>query len=339
MHPRALAKRSSEIQRVSKTTTISDRDPAMHTTPSLAPRLTAFALAALTTIVTARAQSAFGVDSNGDLFRFDLSSPATTYTIGNLGFVPEGLDFRTGTGTLYAIDVGASLTQLYTVDTATGAATTVGAGFASAGTFNSLSYSLLTSGSFAFDFNPTTLQADGSIRIRFIGDNGVNLRLHSGTGGIAAVDGAVSGAIAGAAYINNAFARMGGATGLYDVDTRTNSLFLQNPPNAGSLVLVGALGIDVGDDVGFDILTSVNAGDDGIGGDMAFLVDSLGSYSNLYSVDLATGAASSLGVIARSFEGGFAIASPVPEPSHYGLAASALLLGYVAYRQRKRHAG
>ena len=87
-----------------------------------------------------------------------------------------------------------------------------------------------------------------------VSDTGQNLRLNPDTGAVAAVDGALNpGAphVVGSAYTNNfAGATM---TTLYAIDSTTDQLLIQNPPNAGTLVPVGPLGVDTGDDVGFDI--------------------------------------------------------------------------------------
>ncbi|MEO7415186.1 MAG: DUF4394 domain-containing protein [Opitutaceae bacterium] len=292
-------------------------------------RLASVASLAFLAAVNGRSQTVVGVDAFGSLFSLNLSAPTAASTIGNLGFVPEGIDFRPGTSTLFAIDVGATTTRLYTVDVATGAAMGIGVGFATAGTVGALSYDLSTASSFGFDFNPTTLQADGSIRIRLTGNNGTNLRLNSDTGGIAAVDGLLTGSIGAVAYTNSAVATMGGITALFDIDYMSNSLFFQNPPNAGTLNSVGALGFDVGPNIGFDILTR--------GGDnFGYLVDTIGSNAaNLYSVNLSTGAATALGTANRSFTGGFAVV-PVPEPSTYGLAAAGVLVAVTLLRRRSK---
>ena len=75
---------------------------------------------------SSQAQTGWGVDGNGNLFSFDTTLPGSIpiTSHGNLGFVPEGIDFRPGTSTLYAIEVGATTTQLYTVNTSTACANT-----------------------------------------------------------------------------------------------------------------------------------------------------------------------------------------------------------------------
>ena len=305
---------------------------------------------------TARAQevTGYGVTANGTLFRFDVDSPATVTTIGNLGVVPEAIDFRPLTAaqaaagavpTLYAIDVGPNTTQLYTVNTATGAVAPVGAAFPSAGA----GYSLFNQ-SIGFDFNPRTLAADGSIRIRVTATNGANLRLNSDTGQIAAVDTALAFAGTGnapfldaSAYINNAVATdpAAGTTTLFGIDTRNDVLVIQNPPNAGTLNTVGPLGatVDATAGVGFDVFTTPGSTDDTIGGDRGLAVlerpdapvgGPLGAYL-LYDVNLATGQITNGRLVGGGidFTGGFAV---VPEP----VAGALLLVPSAALLRRRR---
>src|SRR5688572_26803128 len=152
------------------------------------PRVAALALAGVASAAApAAAQTGYGVTRDGALFRFDVDTPGTVQTIGNLGIVPDAIDFRPlsaaqlgGTPTLYAIDVGPTTTQLYTVNTTTAAVTPVGTGFPSF-FVNGASYDLRNQ-RIGFDFNPRTLQLDNSLRIRVTATNGTNLRLNSDTG-------------------------------------------------------------------------------------------------------------------------------------------------------------
>ena len=152
-------------------------------------RISVVALACLLALaccgnVPCLAQIGYGVNAAGNLFRFDTDVPAVVTPIGPVGFLPEGIDFRPGTTTLYAIDIGPNTTQLYSIDISSGAATPIGAGFNSSGSVNGVNYNLTTNQTYGFDVNPKTLQADSSIRIRLVGTSGVNLRLHSATGQI-----------------------------------------------------------------------------------------------------------------------------------------------------------
>lgn len=267
--------------------------------------------------------------ANGTLFTFDPDATASATTVGNLGFVPAAIDFRPVGGTaasptLYAIQVGQVTSQLYTVNTTTGAATAVGAGFASAGP----GYSLLGGQTIGFDFNPRTLQPDGSLLIRLVSSGGANLRLNSDTGGIFGIDSPLTDGSGGlhsvdaSAYINNSVATIAGSgqTVLYGLDSTTNSLYTQNPPNSGLLNLVGPFGVTIDTNPGaaFDIFTDPTSTDDSILGDRAFAAltrsdGGSGTYL-LYDVNLATGQITGGRSVGGGldFTGGLAV---IPEPT------------------------
>ena len=179
-----------------------------------------------------------------------------------------GMDFRPANGQLYVLG---SSSLIYTINLGSGMATAVGTTFTTP----------LNGTSFGFDFNPTV------DRIRVVSNTGQNLRLHPTLGGIAAVDGALnpgSPAVTAAAYTNN----FAGATTtvLFDIDIAADKLYTQNPPNNGTLVEVGPLGINAEASSGFDIGgTSGNA----------WAVLTVGSNTKLYSINLTTGAATAIG--------------------------------------------
>ncbi len=81
-----------------------------------------------------------------------------------------GIDYRVARGVLYALSAGG---RLYTLNTATGALSPVGAAPAAVA---------LTGGQWGMDFNPA---AD---RIRVVGAGGQNLRLHPDTGAVVDFD-------------------------------------------------------------------------------------------------------------------------------------------------------
>ena len=212
---------------------------------------------------------AYGVDEANNLVIFNPSNVAAGVVnkpITGLQASEQvlGIDFRPVNGQLYALG---SSSRLYTINLANGAATQVGTG-----TFATM----LMGTDFGFDFNPTV------DRIRVVSNTGQNLRLNPIDGTVAAADGALNPgtpAVSSAAYTNN----FAGATTtqLFVIDHVTDRIYLQNPPNNGTLVDVGALGINVGANNGFDIGgTSGNA----------FLVATVGSATSLYSVNLMTGA-------------------------------------------------
>jgi hypothetical protein len=180
-----------------------------------------------------------------------------------------GIDFRPATGQLFALG---STSRLYILNTTTGAATAVGTAPFS---------SVLNGTSFGFDFNPTV------DRIRLISNNGQNLRLNPNDGAVAAVDGAINPStpkISGAAYTNN----FAGSTTtiLYDIDHSTGKLFRQDPPNNGTLVEVGNLGVTPTESNGFDIGGTSNK---------AWALMTVGGATRLYSINLTSGAATPSG--------------------------------------------
>ena len=81
-------------------------------------------------------------------------------------------------------------------------------------------------------------------------------------------------------YTNN----IAGATttALFVIDSQTDMLFRQDPPNNGTLVSIGSLGVNVDADSGFDI---------GGNSATAFALLKVNSVTSVYSINLATGAA------------------------------------------------
>ncbi len=219
------------------------------------------------------------------LDKYNISSPNDMISTANISGLQTGetilaIDFRPATGQLYGLG---SSSRLYVINPATGVARMIGT--------NSFSTSL-TGDISAFDFNPTV------DRIRVVTSSGQNLRLNPESGAVAAVDGSINGAagavIGAVAYTNN----FAGATTttLYDIDTASNTLYIQTPPNNGTLSFVGSLELNVGDG-GFDI-----SGNNALG---IFKVDNA---SALISINLSTGKASILARYPQSLSyNGFAI--------------------------------
>ena len=321
------------------------------------------ALSTLAAVARASAQSdivAYGVTANGALFRFDPDLPAVVTPIGNLsgGVIPEAIDFRPTTldgdpnRPLYAIDIGPVTTQLYTVNTTTAAVTPVGAGFpttvAGAG-----GYDLSGNQRYGFDFNPATLQGgDGSIRIRLTSTNGVNLRLNSDTGLVAAVDTLLQYAVGDApfvdasAYINSSKARepADGTTILFAMDSRSDQTSIQNPPNNGTLTPVGLFGVGINANAGiaFDICTTPGNVDATIGGDRALAAltrnATQGGAYLLYDVNLTTGGIGNGRLVGGGldFTGGLALTYAVPEPATLAMGLlAATLSAAVRYRRQR----
>ncbi|WP_234733276.1 DUF4394 domain-containing protein [Tellurirhabdus bombi] len=211
---------------------------------------------------------AYAVDGGNSLHIFNPMNPAPvakTLTGLQTGEIIVGLDFRPANGQLYALG---STSRLYTINTSSGAATQVGSGpFTPA----------LSGGDYGFDFNPTV------DRIRLVSSMGQNLRLNPETGAVGNIDGTLkpgTPTVSGAAYTNNFAAAT--TTTLYDIDSNTDQLLIQAPPNDGVLTVVGSLGIDVSGANGFDI-----GGTSGT----AYAILSANGSTGIYRINLSTGAA------------------------------------------------
>jgi hypothetical protein len=188
-----------------------------------------------------------------------------------------GLDRRPATGGLVAL--GAT-SRIYAVDAASGAATAIGNPFTPA----------LDGANFGFTFDPA---AD---RIRTVSDTGQNFRMNPETANVAtdtnlqyAADDPGAGTapnVIGASYTNSTT-----STALYDIDAARDALVIQNPPAAGTLRTVGALGVDVIGPGGFDVSPFTNT---------AFAALRRAGQTNpeLFQINLQTGAATAVGPIA-----------------------------------------
>ena len=185
-----------------------------------------------------------------------------------------GIDVRPADGMLYGVSTDGAVV---TIDPASGKATMK----------SKLDAMLAPAVTATVDFNPV---AD---RLRIIGSDGMNLRANVDDGKVTR-DGALKFAdsdmhkgkapkVVAGAYTNS----MKGAkeTTLYDIDA-SGVLVKQAPPNDGVLNSIGMLGMDSGN-VAFDIVTSDMTSE-------GWLM----SGRTLYKVDLATGKALELGMIA-----------------------------------------
>jgi len=222
-----------------------------------------------------------GLADDNRLLGFKVSSPNTIDTnvaISGLagGETLVGIDVRPKDGMLYGLS---SAARLVTIDPTTGAAT-VKATLSADATDTTAPYTGMQGAAFAVDFNPV---AD---RLRVIGNTGQSLRINVDTGATT-TDGNINRAgvapvVTAAAYTNSV--PNATATQLFDVDSASSVLALQNPPNDGTLVNVGPLGVTVAGDGGMDI----GGGENGLV--LAALRTTAGGPSSLYRVNLTTGA-------------------------------------------------
>ena len=159
-----------------------------------------------------------------------------------------------------------STSRIYVINPSTGSARMIGTG----------PFTPVIAGTqVSFDFNPTV------DRIRLVTNTGQNLRLNPETGKVVAVDGSINGQagadIEGVAYYNNKAGAT--TTTLYDIDIVSDKLFIQNPPNAGTLTAVGSLNVNVDGEGGFDIASY----------DEALAIFKVNGKSSLLQIDLNSG--------------------------------------------------
>jgi Domain of unknown function (DUF4394) len=211
-----------------------------------------------------------------------------------------GLGFNSGAGTvqLYHLSVDAAGARAIAVGTTGAYVNAGGTPVPIAGT------------AFGMDFNPAV------DRLRVNSNNGQNFRMNPNTG--AFVDGDLGGAAGSVSGLNMDGPINGGAvtvddaaytnniintaiTTLYTLDSVANSLWIQNPPNAGTQTIpvpitLGGSPLDFSAECGLDIPVEVNvaASNTPSVGD-AFAALSVGGISGLYRVNLGTGAVTSLG--------------------------------------------
>jgi hypothetical protein len=231
------------------------------------------------------------------LVSFDATTPGTLLTdvlvTGLLaGENLVGLDFRPSNGLLYAVaSTGVDGTvggdRLVTIDTSTGAVTAV----------NGPNNALTTSSgiSFGFDFNPVP------DRIRQAGDAETNRRIHPFTGSLAATDTPLAYAAADPnfglnpnavhiAYSNNTAGAT--TTTLFGIDSGTNSSTIGGPngvpsPNGGQLTTIGPLGVNPTISVASTFTLAPRS----------LMPHCIPAGVQLYTVNLATGAATLVGTI------------------------------------------
>ena len=227
------------------------------------------------------ATTLYGVTDGTTLVSFNSADPSTilnTVTITGLqpGETIVGMDVH-GTDELYAVG---SASRLYTIDQVTGAATEIGPG-----PFSPALDGTAFGVAFSQGIPPPT--------IRILSDAEQNLRVDPLTGAASSKPSlSPAGNVVAATYLST-FVTEAPTSTLYGIDSASDQLVIIGPPNNifdesnnGVVTPVGGLGVDASSPAGLDI-------DFGTAW-AALQVDGL---SRLYTIDLATGAASLVGTI------------------------------------------
>jgi hypothetical protein len=238
----------------------------------------------------------YAVTSGGRLLSFNIAGSGAPQLRAALTGLAAGetvvdVAFRPRDGLLYGLVSGAGgAARIVTINTGTGATTAVSTLVADP-TDASAPFTGLAGSRFGIGFNPVP------DRLRVVSDSGENLRINVATGATT-TDGALNGAAAtgdGTAYTNafNTACR----TQQFTLDSASDTVYLQNPPNDGVLTAIGALGVDADAVVGVDVVTSAT----GVNALYALLTttDSVsGEVSHgVYAIDSATGAATLTGEV------------------------------------------
>jgi hypothetical protein len=251
------------------------------------------------------AATIYGLTDANQIIRFDSASPTNvtgTVDIQGLNFTERvvGIDFRPRTGQLFGLAVNnfgsGTQAQVITVNPLTGATTRLG---------GPVTVTAAPGGDFGFDFNPTV------DRIRVVNGADENLRFNPNNGARADVppdtdlNPALTTSVDSSAYDRNFDGLLGGAgTTLYAINRTNASLVTQGglnqspSPNGGQIITVGSLGtpLDANEFVGFDIAVNGAAR-----GGPAFATYDFtpggGLNTGFYNLNLATGAASLVGLV------------------------------------------
>jgi Domain of unknown function (DUF4394) len=280
----------------------------------------------------ASAEPAVGLVGNTALIKFDTATLGVLsgHQITGMQSTTEeivGIDVRPATGELYAVTVPlgvpmAAMVRTYKVDPDTGVFTFVG----------SISGTVPGAGDAVsgIDFNPTV------DRIRMVNVSDENFRVNPNNGALSADDTNLN--PAGSQIVDLAYDRntpranaVTIPTTVYAISRATSSLVTQGGingagpgggPNGGMIATVGPLGValDAGSDAGLDI--SANGVAETASG-TAYASLRSGGISRLYTIDLATGAATLVGALPADMRDIAILPTPTPIPTPAPPAAPA----------------
>jgi hypothetical protein len=301
----------------------------------------------LSVTTTARAQQkAYAIGNGGSsLITFNTNSPTAASSVGNFtlngsAFFLDAIDFRPLDGQLYGFryqnDNGTPISTLYRVNTNNGVLTQIAAGG------NAASTNLL-----GMDFNPMI------DRVRVVTDDADNLVYNPASAAAPTVASPLEYAVGDInfgkpahvlenAYTNNIAGAI--STTQYVIDYQLGILATLNN-NLGQLTTIGSLGVNINQSVplvGFDIFTTLG----GVNTAYAILdTSATGANANLYTINLGTGAATSIGAVSGVTGGRFGQVyslavtptSTAPEPGSLALVMGGMAtMGLSLYRRRRK---
>jgi Domain of unknown function (DUF4394) len=229
----------------------------------------------------------YATDNRGNLLSFSADNPRQLDSMRSIAGLPAGvtltgIDFRPRTGDLYGIG---SDSVVYRVNPQTAIAVTE-----SSTTPPTPFTPALRGRFFGVDFNPMV------DRIRVTSDANQNIRLHPDDANVVGADADLNPGdptVVGSAYTGSSFsAGLASSTVLYALDALDDAIYVQSPPNNGTLTMPQQLDINVRGDSGFDIAGRNNVGYVATASDRR-------PGAELYRVDVLTGDSVKLGQIGR----------------------------------------
>ncbi len=271
------------------------------------PAVLALAAMALLATVPAHAASLVGLTSANQVTLIDTTNVAGATVMAITGLAAGdrfvGIDLRPSNNLIYGITLG---NGIYTLNPTTGAAT-----FVAALTGATVSPTL----AYGIDFNPVADFA-GAASLRFVSSAGANLAVNVATGVAGNAANTIASGYTSVSYTNSGTTAPA-STALYYIDSNSDTLATAATAfNTPTITTVGALGLDVLKAGGFDIQANGQAW-------AALLTDDGTADSGIYSINLATGAATLSGNFTGTLTG--LTAAPVPEAGTWALMAGGML--------------
>lgn len=270
----------------------------------------------------AQAVTLVGLTSANEIARFDTSNVAGATTTAVTGLAVGdrfvGIDLRPKNNKIYGVTLS---NKLYTVDELTGVASFVAA----------LSAPVISPGQgYGIDFNPVADFGTGA-SLRLVSSAGNNFAINAGTGVVGNTASNIGTGFSAVSYSNSTPLPLAApaSTALYYINSSTDTLSVAASAfNAPTITTVGALGVDALKANGFEVL----------GNGMAYAALNLDNGSlvtGLYSINLATGAATLVGNYNGTLSG--LTISAVPEPTSLALMLAGLAgVGFLVRRRTAR---
>jgi hypothetical protein len=270
---------------------------------------------------SAGAVTLLGLTSANEIARIDTQDvgAATRVAISGLdaGDRFVGIDLRPGDNRVYGVTLS---NRLYTIDSRSGAASFVAA----------LSLPVIDARlGYGIDFNPVADFA-GAASLRLTSSSGSNFAINAASGVVGNAASDIGPGNSAVAYSGSTPLPATGpaTTALYYIDSATDTLAVASSAfNAPTIARIGALGVDVLNANGFELLADGRAF-------AALNVDMDSSLvTGLYGIDLRSGRATLIGPYQGTLSG--LTLAPVPEPASVAMMAGGLAaLAFIGRRRR-----